>query len=97
MTYSTEIIPSGNMSEAEDIIQCLRVLYGTVTGEQVLDRNFGIDGDILDLPVNVAAARLAQEIIEKTDRYEPRAEVTEVSPSWDIAGKLVCKIYVTLK
>lgn len=97
MTYKTEIIPSGNMSEAEDILRCLMTLYGTTTGEQILDRDFGIDGDIIDLPVNVAAVRLAQEIIEKTDKYEPRAEVTEVTPEWDVAGTMIVKIYVTLK
>lgn len=97
MTYKTEIIPTGNMTEAEDIIRCLTTLYGTTTGEQILDRDFGIDANIIDLPVNVAAARLAQEIIEKTEKYEPRAEVTEVSPDWDITGTMVVKIYVTLK
>lgn len=94
MKYTTEIIPGEGMTEAEDIIRCLETLYGTTTGEQILDRDFGINADIIDLPVNIAAARLTQEIIEKTERYEPRASVTEVKTGWDENGNMSVKVYV---
>jgi hypothetical protein len=59
------------------------VLYGTVAGEQALDRDFGINTDIPDVPQEDARALLAAEYVAKTQRYEPRAEVSSVE--W-IAG-----------
>ena len=71
----TQIKVVENTEAAAEIVRCLETLYGTETGEQILDRDFGISLDIIDLPMSVAVAKIAQEIIEKTEKYEPRAEV----------------------
>lgn len=92
----TQIKINENSETAIDVVKCLETLYGTETGEQMLDRDFGISVDIVDLPVNAAAARIAQEIIEKTERYEPRAEVYQVNPRWDVNGKLSVEVLVGL-
>lgn len=100
MALETEIIIAGagekDEEEIKDIIRCLQTLYGSETGQQILDRDFGLDADILDLPLNAAAAKLAQEIIEKTEKYEPRAEVAEVTPEVGEDGTLKIKVTVTL-
>jgi hypothetical protein len=64
--------------EAKEIYRNLQVLYGTIAGEQALDREFGIDTDIPDVPQEDARELLAAEYIAKTQRYEPRAEVNSV-------------------
>lgn len=43
-----------------------------------MDRAFGIDGDILDLPSGVAQARMSAEIVAAIQRCEPRASVKRV-------------------
>ncbi len=69
---------SATDSRAEEIYRNLQVLYGTVAGEQALDRDFGIDPDVTDHPTESAEALLAAEYVRKTERYEPRARVTYV-------------------
>lgn len=70
---------SATDSRAEEICRNLQVLYGTVAGEQALDREFGIDPSITDFPSESAEALLAAEYVRKTQRYEPRARVSYVS------------------
>jgi hypothetical protein len=70
---------SANDSRAAEIYRNLQVLYGTVAGEQALDRDFGIDGAAIDFPSETAQELLAAEYVRKTRKYEPRANVMSVS------------------
>ncbi|MDO5544943.1 MAG: lysozyme [Eubacteriales bacterium] len=80
-----EILPGKtDDSTAAEVYRNLQVLYGTVAGEQALDRDFGIDGSIIDGPQENAQALLVAEYVRKTERYEPRAKVARVD--WT-AGK----------
>lgn len=92
----TQIKLVENTEAATEIVRCLETLYGTETGEQILDRDFGISLDIVDLPMSVAAAKIAQEIIEKTEKYEPRAEVYQVKPVGNVNGELVVEVLIGL-
>ena len=65
-------------SEAQEVYRNLQVLYGTHTGEQALDRDFGIDISTTDYPQESAQALLAAEYVRKTKMYEPRARVVRV-------------------
>lgn len=80
--------------EAEDIRRCLETLYTVRTGEQPLDREFGIDNSFLDQPVNIAKNLFTLEVIEKTRRYEKRVEVEEVEYRFDGAGQMVPVIFL---
>ncbi len=73
-------IDAGDVEETtvEEIFRNLRVLYGTRAGEQALDRDFGIDPDLIDYPQENAKALLAAEYVRKTQKYEPRVVVTRV-------------------
>jgi len=57
-------------SEVEEII-----IRGTVP----LDRKFGVDSKIVDIPINRAKAALRADIIETVAKYEPRAQVLGVT------------------
>lgn len=67
-----------------EVYRNLQVLYGTVAGEQALDRDFGIDSSTIDGPQEHAQVLLVAEYVRKTERYEPRAKVARVD--WT-AGK----------
>ena len=69
---------TGDDSEAQEVYRNLQVLYGTHTGEQALDRDFGIDISTTDYPQESAQALLAAEYVRKTKMYEPRARVVRV-------------------
>ena len=73
-----EVEPSDG-DQDRDVYNRLITLYGSRVGEQALDREFGLNMDCLSLPVEAAEAKLTAEIIRKTKKYEPRAQVLEVS------------------
>lgn len=77
----------------EDVRRCLSMLYATREGEQALDRAFGISWDAVDAPPYVARALLTQEIIAKTRRYEPRAQILRVDyDEPDLSGTLAARV-----
>ena len=96
---AVEILP-GTVSEstAQEVLRNLQVLYGTVAGEQALDREFGIDGSIIDGPQENAQALLVAEYVRKTERYEPRAKVARVEWTADKAadGMMIPKVVIEL-
>ena len=68
-----------NQSEQkEDVLRCLNTLYTTPVGTVALDRNFGLDWSVLDLPLEIAKGRFTIEVIEKTRKYEPRVNIVKV-------------------
>ena len=75
------VFESSTIEEAEDVCECLKVLYSTRAGELGLDRDFGISMDAVDRPIAVAKALISAEIVRKTKRYETRVEVTRIE--WD--------------
>ena len=94
-----EILPGKvDDSTAREVYRNLQVLYGTVAGEQALDREFGIDGSIIDYPQENAQVLLVAEYVRKTERYEPRAKVARVEWTADKAadGMMIPKVVVEL-
>ena len=65
--------------EVEDIRRCLHALYSTAAGTQPLDRDFGLAIDFLDYPAAICKNQYALEVIAKTEKYEPRCKVLEVT------------------
>ena len=65
--------------ELDDIKRCLTTLYSVKEGAQPLDRSFGINNSFLGKPMLVAQNECSLEIIEKTEIYEPRVQVNEIT------------------
>lgn len=93
------LIEAGDVDDdtREEVYRNLQVLYGTETGEQALDRDFGIDIDILDNPQETAKALLTAEFVRKTEQYEPRVRVVKVEWTVNNAkdGGIVPKVVVS--
>ena len=80
--------------ELEDVDECVSNLLSTIAGEQGLDRDFGIDtSGITDMTTEEAENMLTIEVIEKIDRYEPRAEVDDIEFIYSVEGRVSPKIY----
>ena len=65
-------------SGLHEIYQNIRVIISTLRGTVPLNREFGIDSDIIDRPIPVARALFADSIVEALNRWEPRIRVTDV-------------------
>lgn len=66
-------------SEYEEILQNVRTIITTLKKTVPLDREFGINGELVDLPIAAAQAKLTGEIVAAISKYEPRAKVVSVS------------------
>ena len=65
-------------TELEEVIQNVRTILTTRRGSVPLDRGFGINTSLIDLPATVIKSRLTAEIIEAVERFEPRVRVESV-------------------
>ena len=64
-------------------------------GNVSLDREFGLNTDFVGMPMDVAKSQFAVEIIDKTDRYEPRATVKDINFSFNEDGQLQAEVVIT--
>ena len=82
--------------ELEDIKRCIENLYSTRAGSQPLDREFGIDYDsVVGLPLEVAKNQLALEVMDKTERYEPRVAVDSIDFEIDaVSGQMIPTVHL---
>ena len=64
-------------------------------GNVPLDREFGLNTNFVGMPMDVAKSQFAVEIIDKTDRYEPRATVKDINFSFNEDGQLQAEVVIT--
>lgn len=81
---------------AEEVLQNVRMIISTVKYSVPMDREFGIDGTVVDRPINIAKAHLSNEIFRAVRRYEPRAEIASIDFEGDESGRLIPKITVRI-
>lgn len=62
----------------EEVVQNLYFLYSSTEYDIPLDRGLGLGGAYIDRPVETARALAAADIYEKTEKYEPRAEIVSI-------------------
>lgn len=67
-----------DIKDPAKIILFLRTLINTPVGSVELDRDFGIDMSMLDLPLPIAQAMLSSEVVEKIAKYIPDIQASEV-------------------
>jgi len=80
----------------EEVIQNVRTIVTTIKYSIPLDREFGIDGAVVDLPINVAKARLTNEIFRAVRRYEPRAVIESITFKGEETGRLIPTVGVSI-
>lgn len=81
---------------AEEVLQNVRMIISTVKYSVPMDREFGIDGAVVDRPINIAKAHLSNEIFRAVRRYEPRAVIASIDFDGDENGKLTPRIKVRI-
>ena len=81
----------------EEVLQNVRTIISTIKYEIPLDRGFGIDGDVIDMPMQQAQAKLTQEVFRAVRQYEPRAIIESISFTGDASGKMVPKVEVSIR
>lgn len=72
-------------SVAEEVMQNVRMILGVWRGSVPLDREFGIDADLLDAPIGIAKSRLASDLARQIAECEPRARLKSLTFTGDAA------------
>ena len=67
----------------EEVIQNLWFLYSSVEYDIPLDRELGINAAYIDKPLETAKALITADLYDKTEKYEPRAEIVSIDFSAD--------------
>lgn len=80
----------------EEVLQNVRSILRTTKFSVPLDRDLGIDAEPLDMPIDVAKAKLVPEIFMAIAKYEPRATVIDISWEGDIQGIIRPKVKVDI-
>lgn len=73
----------------EEVIQNLWLLYSSLEYDCPLDMELGLNATYIDKPIEAAKALITADIYDKTEKYEPRAEVVGVKYNADYeCGKI---------
>lgn len=83
ITGTLEKVDFGPQDVLKEVMQNVKTIITTTKFSVPLDRNFGLAGLALDMPIQVARARLSSEIVSAIRQYEPRCQVLSVSFSGD--------------
>jgi uncharacterized protein len=63
----------------DEIVQNIRMILTTIRGTLYLDRNFGLNPNLIDEPQLTAMVKYRDEIINQIEKYEPRVNVVEIN------------------
>lgn len=66
-------------TEMNDAIRCQKNLYNIPKGSFPLARDLGLSWDLLSHPTPEAESEFAAEIVEQTQKYEPRVTIRSCS------------------
>lgn len=70
----------------QEIAQNIITIFTTAKFSVPLDRDFGLDATLLDMPQNTAKALLASEIVSAIETFEPRVRITHIDFQGDNNG-----------
>jgi hypothetical protein len=94
---NVKLLVNFNAVGVDEILQNIKMLFSTPAGTVPFDRDFGINWDIVNKPIVIAKGLLTVEYIEKVRKYEPRAQVKQVTFEYDsISGSLIPKVVINL-
>lgn len=81
----------------DDIRQCLNTLMATIKGSVFLDRELGVDGNIIDMPIN-RLGPIFDAVDKAVEEYEPRVDIVSIKPYRStIDGQMQLKIKFKIK
>ena len=83
-------------NEAEEILQNVKTLCSTIKYSVPMDRALGIDGALIDEPVNAVRGKYIQEVVKAVKEYEPRARISKVDFTADTDVEIYTKLFVEI-
>lgn len=79
----TQFFLAADSALNEEVFRNVKVILTTPKGAVPYDREFGVDNEILDLPINEMRSLYTVECVTMVRKYEPRASVSSVDFDYD--------------
>ncbi len=83
-------------STTAEVLQNIQTILTTIKGEIPLDRDFGISGEVVDMPMPRAQAVWSNEIFNQVKKYEPRARIESITFQGEETGRLIPTVEVSI-
>lgn len=84
-------------NEGEEVLQNVRTIVNTIVKSVPMDRELGINTDLLDAPINIVGGKLQTRIMDAINKFEPRAKVKSIAFNGDATqGKIIPIIKVAI-
>lgn len=80
-----------------ELVRTLTTLFGTRSGSQPADREFGISWECLDDVPEVSENLFYLEAVRKVGRYEPRVQISDMTFYPEPGGSMSVHIFFTGK
>ena len=80
----------------EEVLQNVRTILTTIKHQIPLDRDFGMSGDVIDMPIQQAEAVWSNEIFTQIKRYESRATIESIKFTGELDGRLTPTVEVSI-
>lgn len=96
ITTAPEHIDFAPASKLLEIFQNVRMILTTTKYSVPLDRLFGLDPSIVDMPMPAAQAKLTAEIVRAIHKYEPRCRVVRVWYDGNMDGRLIPTVRIRI-
>lgn len=81
---------------AKSVIQNIALLLCTKKGTVPMYREFGIDMEFIDKPIDIAEAIAYKEVTEALERFEPRAKLKNLTFKLSKEGRMSLAVEVTV-
>lgn len=81
----------------EEVMQNIWFILSSLEFDCPLERELGLNGSFIDKPIEVSKALLTADIYDKVEKFEPRAEIVEISFDIDYdTGKITPTVEVEI-
>lgn len=100
IAYENKKINLAPETVVEEVLQNIAMIITTPKFTVPLDRDFGLSQRFIDKPLPVAQSILVAEVMDVIEKYEPRAEIKNItftqSQEESQAGKLIPRVEVDI-
>ena len=80
----------------DEVLQNVRTILTTIKYQIPLARDFGMSGDVIDMPIQQAEAVWSNEIFTQIKKYEPRATIESITFTGELDGRLTPAVEVSI-
>lgn len=97
ISSDSEALDLNQSDPNKSVLQNISMLLKTKRGTVPLDRDFGLEMEFMDMPIDAAETIAYAEITEAVEEYEPRATISDITMEAGADGKAKLIVEVNIE